>query len=162
MSNFCKVINLATESEQRISIGTFLDTMTSVMYRLIDMHFDVSSSNEVIRLGLLCFCCSVFLHWQHLRVSYGELVATSRKCFHDLTAQHVQLPPPLTLWILVIASVSIFNGHDDEWLTALLCETARTSKVLSWSQMQDAMVANLWIHLIHDEKGKCVFNAIVG
>ncbi|KUI73929.1 hypothetical protein VM1G_09628 [Cytospora mali] len=162
MSDFCKVINLAAKSEQRIRIGTFLDTMASVMYRLIDMHFDVASSDEVVRLGLLCFCCSVFLHWQHLGVSYGNLATISRGCFRSLTERRLQLPPQFMLWILMIGAVSVLNSSDDEWLTPSLCETARNSEVLTWAQMQDSMVTVLWIHLVHDEKGKHVFDDAIG
>jgi hypothetical protein len=55
------VINFTVESRQRITVETFLDTMGSVMYRLLGLRFEAGSIGETIRLGFLCFSCSVFL-----------------------------------------------------------------------------------------------------
>jgi hypothetical protein len=42
-------------------VETFLDTIGSVMYRLLDLRFEAGSIDEAICLGFLCFSCSVFL-----------------------------------------------------------------------------------------------------
>jgi hypothetical protein len=61
MSDFCSVINSAVKSRQHITVETFLDTIGSVMYRLLDLRFEAGSIDEAIRLGFHCFSCSVFL-----------------------------------------------------------------------------------------------------
>ncbi|RYP37686.1 hypothetical protein DL768_010836 [Monosporascus sp. mg162] len=66
MSSFCEVINFAAHSDQCVTTEVFLDTMSSVMYRLLAMHFDSGSADEAIRLGLLSFSCSAFLQWRSL------------------------------------------------------------------------------------------------
>ncbi|MCJ1394402.1 hypothetical protein MMC18_007280, partial [Xylographa bjoerkii] len=161
LSDFCSVVNFAADSEQRITVGTFLDTMGSVMYRLLDMHFEVASNDETIRLGLLCFSCSVFLQWQHLGMSYSHLASLFRGCFVRLTATSSQLSPQLVLWLLMAGSVSVFDGSDDVWFTSLLHETIGTCKVESWSEMRDLLISFLWIGLAHDKTGKRVFDSAV-
>ena len=162
LSDFCSVVNFAADSEQRITVGTFLDTMASVMYRLLDMHFEVASSNETIRLGLLCFSCSAFLHWQHLGMSYSHLASIFRGCFARLTATSSHLSPQLVLWLLMTGAVSVFDGSDDEWFNPLLRETMGTCKVDSWSEMRNILMSFMWIGLVHDKAGKRVINSAVG
>jgi hypothetical protein len=162
LSDFCSVVNFAADSKQRITVGTFLDTMASVMYRLLDMHFEVSSSDETICLGLLCFSCSVFLQWQHLGVSYSLLASVFRGSFATLTATSSHLSPQLVLWLLMTGAVSVFDGSDDAWFNPLLRETMRTCKVDSWSEMRDLLMSFMWIGLVHDKTGKRVFDSAVG
>ena len=162
LSDFCAVVNFAAESEQRITVGTFLDTMASVMYRLLDMCFEAASSDETIRLGLLCFSCSVFLHWQHLGMSYPHLASLLRGCFARLTATPSKLSPRLVLWLLMVDAVSVFDDSDALWFNPLLRATMATCKVASWSEMRDLLMSFMWIDLVHDKTGKRAFDSAVG
>ncbi|MCJ1376918.1 hypothetical protein MMC17_000008 [Xylographa soralifera] len=162
LSDFCSVVNFAAHSEQRITVGTFLDTMASVMYRLLDMHFEAASSNEMIRLGLLCFSCSIFLQWQHLGIYYPHLASLFRGCFAKLKATSSHLSPQLVLWLLMAGAVSVFDGSDDAWFNPLLRRTMGTFKIDSWSEMRDLLISFMWIGLVHDKTGKRVFDSAVG
>jgi hypothetical protein len=43
MKRFCSLINLAAESKRKLSEEILLDTMASVMYRLLHMRFEIGS-----------------------------------------------------------------------------------------------------------------------
>jgi hypothetical protein len=159
LSDFCSVVNFAAHSEQRITVGTFLDTMASVMYRLVGIGFEAASSDETIRLGLLCFSCSLFLHWQHLGLSYPHLASVFRACFPAMSAH---LSPRLVLWLLMVGKVSVFDGSDDGWFNPLFRETMATCEVGSWSEVRDLLMSFMWIGLVHDKAGKRVFSSAVG
>jgi len=80
MANFCSLVNLAAEARGRIPWELFLHTMTSVMYRLIHMRFDVGSTNEAIGLCLLTLASHVFLQWKIVRTTYAHLRVSYRSC----------------------------------------------------------------------------------
>jgi hypothetical protein len=107
MSDFCSVINFAVESRQRITVEAFLDTVASVMYRLLYMRFKASSVDETIRLGVLCFSCSVFLPWTQLGMSYPSLTFAFRECLAGLTTTNAHIFPQLVLWVLMAEAVSM-------------------------------------------------------
>lgn len=158
LSDFCSVIDLADTSGQLITVGTFLETMASVMYRLLDMHFAPGSRDEMIRLGLLCFSCSVFLHWHHLGVSYDHLASLFRNCFATLeTTTYSSLSPQVTLWLLMVGAVSVFDDSDHVWLNSSLRKVMGECEVVSWHEMRHLLVSFMWIGLVHDKMGKRVF-----
>ena len=155
MSGFCSVINFAVESGQRISTETFLETMASVMYRLLDMHFEAGANDEAIRLGLLACSCSVFLPWRHLGMFYPHLTSAFRDCLASLTSSHIS--SQLLLWLLMVGAVSVFDATDDGWLKPLLLVNIGLCEIDSWSKMQDLLKSFMWIGLVHDKPGKGVF-----
>lgn len=160
MSDFCSVINFAADSGQRISTETFLDTMASVVYRLLDMRFEAGSSDEAIRLGLLTFSCSVFLQWRYLGMRYPHFTSMVRDCLARLKSS--QISSQLLLWLLMVGAVSVFDASDDEWLKPLLFVNIGLCEIDSWKKMQDLMKSFLWIGLVYDKPGKGVFDSTVG
>ena len=162
LSDFCSVINFAAASEKRITVGIFLDTMASVMYRLLDMHFEIASSDEAIHLGLLCFSSSVFLQWQHLGMSYIHLTSRFRDCFVRLTTAPSHISPRLVLWLLMVGAASVLDGSDDVWLKPLLRETMAFCEVGSWRELRDLLMSFMWIGLANDRTGKRVYDTAVG
>lgn len=157
MARFCSLINLVAESRHRISTEVFLDTMASVMYRLLDMSFEAGSANEAIRLGLLAFSSSIFLQWRQLGLSYAHLATSYRNCIGKLETQH--LSPQLLLWLLMIGAISVFDGTDDEWLKPWLCVVINYCEIENWRDVQDLLKSFMWIGLVHDEPGKNVFDS---
>ncbi|RYC59651.1 hypothetical protein CHU98_g6555 [Xylaria longipes] len=135
MSDFCSVINLAADSERRIDVRTFLRSMTSIMYNLLDMRFESSSWNETIRLGLLSFSCSVFLQWTRVGMSYPHLNSILRNSYAGLARSISSLPPKLVVWLLMAGAVTVFDESDNAWVHGLL---------------------------LHDNLGKRVFDAAIG
>jgi len=136
--------------------------MASVMYRLLDMRFEARSSDEAIRLGLLCFSCSVFLHWTQLGMSYPHLTSAFREGLARLTSTNSRISPQLVLWLLMAGAISVFDASDHEWPKPLLLANIGLCKIDSWSQMQDLLRSFIWIGLVHDKLGKRVFDLTVG
>lgn len=159
MSDFCSVITFAVDSELRISTETFLDTMTSVVYRLIDMHFEASSKDEAVRLGLIAFLCAVFLQWKHLGMSYLHFTSKFRKCLMEMEPNCIS--SELMAWLLMIGAVSVFDENDDEWLKPMLRVNIDTCGIKEWSEMQELLKKFLWIALVYDKPGKCVFESTI-
>ncbi len=156
MSEFCALINFAADSGQRIATTTYLDTMASVVYRLLDMHFDTGSSDEAVRLGLLVFSCDVFLQWRRLGMPYSHLTSAFRECLTGPALPRVS--PQLLLWLLAVGAIAAFDAADNAWLRPLLIDNMSLCGIDTWVQMRDLMRSFLWIGLLHDKPGKGVFD----
>lgn len=159
MAEFCQVINRTAESQHRIVTETFLLTMASVLYRLLDMtKFKANSIEEVIRLGLLAFSSSVFLQWKQLGVSYNYLATSYRNCLAESRCSNV--PPQLLLWLLVVGAVSVFGCDDEKWLRPRLrANIDSIGGLKSWTDVQDVLKSFMWIGLVLDEPGKEKFDS---
>lgn len=158
MSDFCSVINFAVDSSQRISTETFLDTMASVLYRLLKMRFEAGSNNEAIRLGLLAFSSSIFLQWGGLGLSYTHFTAEFRSCVTGPLSSHISLQ--LLIWLLMVGAVSVLDASDDVWLKPRLRVNLGLCEIDTWSKMQNLMQSFMWIGLVYDRPGKVLFDSI--
>ncbi|MCJ1385514.1 hypothetical protein MMC17_008637 [Xylographa soralifera] len=159
MSEFCSVINFVADSGQCISVETLLETVASVMYRLLGMNFGAGSSDEAIRLGLLAFSCSVFLQWQYLGMSYPPLTSAFRNCLATMNSQ--QMSAHLVLWLFMIGAALVFDATDDWWLKPALLVSMGICETRSWSEMQHLLKSSMWIGLIHDKPGRRVFDSTI-
>ena len=157
MTKFGHMINCTAKSQHRIATETFLYTMTSVMYRLLDMtKFKVNSIEEAIRLSLLAFSSNVFLQWKQLGLSYNYLATTYRNCLAESRCSNV--PPRLLLWLLMVGAVSIFRCDDEKWLRPRLrANIDSIGGLKSWTDMHNILKFFMWIGLVLDEpKKKCL------
>jgi hypothetical protein len=157
MSEFCSVVNFAFMSNQLFSLQTFLDTMTSVMYRLLAMDYEPDSKNNATRLGLLVFSCSIFLQWHHLGLTYHSVTSEYRSGLMKL--ESLQIEPCLALWLLTVGTVVVFNKNDDWWLTPLLLKNLDLCDVHSWNEMKSLLESVMWVPALHDKKGKYLFSS---
>ena len=158
MAEFSLTIKLAVECKHRLAIETFLDTMAAVMYRFLSMtSFEVGSTEEAIRLGLLAFSCSVFLPWKQMGISYDHLASTFKDCLAKMSCSNT--PSHLLLWLLMVGAVSVFGDADDEWLKPWLRVVIDLAEVESWVDMQEVLTSLMWIGLVHDVPGKDVFDS---
>ncbi|KAI1300918.1 hypothetical protein F5Y03DRAFT_221833 [Xylaria venustula] len=160
MSDFCSVINLAAKTDQRIDMETFLHSMASIMYNLLDMRFERSSPNETIRLGLLSFSCGVFLPWSHLGMSYRHLNSLLQTHFEDHPERTANLPTELAVWLLMACAITIVDEHDIAWAYDLLREAASSFGITCWSRMREMLISVMWVGIVHEKLGQRVFGRL--
>lgn len=156
---FCRLMNFAVESELRTTTETYLDTMTSVIYRLTYMSFSPGSADEAVRLGLLAFSTSIFLQWRQLGRPYSHLTHSYRDALSRV--KHSQLHSRLMVWLFMAGAVSVFESADIEWLKPWLVANVDFFGVHSWSTLRRILGEVMWIDLIHNQSGEAVFNRII-
>ncbi|KAI1138436.1 hypothetical protein F5Y05DRAFT_384082 [Hypoxylon sp. FL0543] len=156
LERFCFLIDSVSESRSRLTQQEFLNAMASVMYRLLNMEFGISSTDGVIRLGLLAFSSSVFLQWKQMRLPYAHFTALYKDSL--MRVQISEIPVQLQLWLLTVGAISVFGEEDQEWLRPWLRVTMNLCQIGSWTDMRDILCTFMWIGLAHDELGKGVFD----
>jgi hypothetical protein len=134
-----------------------LNTMASVMYRLLDMKdFDPNSPNEAIRLGLLAFTSHTFLHFQNVKPPQTDFPRKYRKCLQNIECSvHAA---STVLWLLIIGAISVFTLTDDHWPMPLLRNQMRLCQIYEWEDLHSHLEDFLWINVLHDKPGERVFS----
>lgn len=152
LHRFCAMVNQASLNRRKLSDQTLLETMTSVMYRLLHISSTSESIDEVIVLGMMSFCVSVFLTWSHLRMPF-ELLQRKHVRSIDCLMQTLRSSshPETLLWSLLIyvGAFSPLVGVDRLQVRAWLVEVAATCGLTTWSGMRTAMKDFLWIDIVH-------------
>jgi hypothetical protein len=160
MKRFCSLINRAVKTKRKLPEETLLETMASVMYRLLHMSFASGSFDAAIRLGLLAFSSHVFLQWPDVRMQNLHLSTIYRECLVNLDVLEESSSRSL-LWLLMIGAISVFTEPDDAWLKPWLRSNIELCKVESWSELRGIMNSFIWIGLVFDKPGKDIFDSVM-
>lgn len=159
MKRFCSTINSASKRNRRLPKEILLNTMASVMYRLLGMKdFDTNSANEAIRLGLLAFTSHIFLDFQNMKPPQKVFPMKYRECL-----QNIECPADAAftmLWLLTIGAISVFTPTDDHWLMPLLRDHMRYCQISEWEDLRGHLKCLLWIGVLHDKPGERVFRTV--
>lgn len=161
LQRFCSLVNLAAQSQGVLPMQLHVQTMASVMYRLLDLdRFQAKSLDEMVRLGILAFTHHIFLQYQHLKLPYSHFQDILERSLVGLElAENAR--PQLTLWILMVAAISIPNIAEDIWLFISLRTLFQLCKIMSWADLRGLMKAMIWIDVVHDKPGKDIYEMAV-
>ncbi|GLA95418.1 hypothetical protein AtubIFM57143_002426 [Aspergillus tubingensis] len=177
LQNFCTLINTSiTETPQRrLTPDIIPSTLSSVMYRLLQMPFPPNSNNETFRLGLLTFCHHTFLQWQDKTLPFVFFPASYQPhllSFMEQCQQHLdnaeeegEGSPELILWLLMVGILALpplpaFQGTD-LWLRGYLREWLEKVGIRTWGELREIMERFLWVELMHDLAGEGVFGDVL-
>lgn len=160
ISSFCSTINLSSAAHGRIPWVLLYSTMTSVMYRLIDMQFQVESLDEALRLGLLAFCSRTFLQGQTGKMDHRDL---SRKQMLSLRylGSSPDFPWQLQIWLLMIVCISNTDHEDNNRAICELRSKLCHNKIASWTVLREILQSLLWIPVVFDQGARRLFDEVL-
>ncbi|KUJ07498.1 uncharacterized protein LY89DRAFT_725657 [Mollisia scopiformis] len=159
MKQFCSLINLAAQSQRKLPPEVLLDTMASVMYRLLQMTFEIGSNDQAMRLGLLSLCHHIFLQWRDVKLPHPHFSLRFRSCLLDLKLVD-SMPPHVMIWLFMIGAISTFPASENEWLKDCLRNSLAVCGIRSWDKTRVIMREFMWIDNVHDKPGKDIVDAI--
>lgn len=159
MQKFCSLVNLAIETHRMFSMEIVLDTMASVMYRLLRMDFEIGSLDEAIRLGLLALCYAIFLQWQGMTLPSSKFPSAFKTSVLDLKISD-EVPRQIVLWLLMTGGISIFTSEGDTWLKDVLHEHFQMCHITSWNELRQVLKTFMWIGSLHDQSGRKIFESL--
>ena len=155
---FCLLVNLGAQTQRLISTKVINETMTSVMYRLLWMHYPSGSLSEAVRLILLVYCYHGFLQWRDVKLPCPHLQNVFREGFLALQ-KNGEVSPRFMLWMLMVGAVSIFDVRkEEEWLGTTLRHHARKR---SWREVQNILKSFMWIPLLDEEPARLIWDSLV-
>ncbi|KAE9570553.1 hypothetical protein CGMCC3_g13368 [Colletotrichum fructicola] len=147
---------------QKIDPIKFQQLMTSIQYRLLYLELDDGTMAESLRLAMLGFIATLYLHILGARLRFVWLSNRLRETLQAVDLSRAQTPSSrlLLAWILVIGSTAVFDDNDDVWLLPKL-SSLRNSLAQTWPKAKGNLAKVMWIDNIHDAKGVKVFEKLV-
>jgi hypothetical protein len=159
LRRFCSMVNFGTRTQQKINPEIIHETMTSVMYRLLNTSFIDGSIDQAVQIGLLAFSYHLFIQWQDIRLPYQHFPRIYRDCIQTLKVVD-SVSPRLMLWLLMTGAISLFNVSEETWLKDLLWEYVSICQVRTWKEMRDILKSFMWIPLLDEQMGKQIYEEI--
>ncbi|EXJ91049.1 hypothetical protein A1O1_04156 [Capronia coronata CBS 617.96] len=162
---FSCLSNLAYQTTRKLSPDVYNEMMVSILYRLTRLSFEDDLLQDMIRIGLLVYCSTLFLTRQYLERPYERLcnlfdAALLRLC--QVSANEVPLPPLVLLWLLILRHLVAYQercSESDSWQTVWLDKAVVLTGVDTWLQAQRVLRSVMWVDFVHDERGKECFDA---
>lgn len=157
-ATFCDLVEYAASERRMVPQETFLNTMASVMYRVLAIddlvEFDLDAA---LRLGLLGFCSDIFVQWAKIRIPHQHLSHAYINCLSDLRNTS-QASPHAMLWLIFIGHVSIFRAESESWLVPWTQDAIQACGFKTWEHVQAVLNDYLWLGCVQNKLGKSVFD----
>uniref|UniRef100_A0A8H7K3R3 Transcription factor domain-containing protein n=1 Tax=Bionectria ochroleuca TaxID=29856 RepID=A0A8H7K3R3_BIOOC len=160
LRQFRRMSIFANEANHKIPKDTFSELMVSLLYRLVNLSYDLDSPNEVVRLGMLGYVTSIFLRWgktaefHHLRRMLGGTLKAIHPGISDI-------PTPAILWLLITWHLLRPLEQEVGMLDGLLKSMSRNDTPLIWSEVQGLLRSSVWISHMHDVEGEAVYRRAI-
>jgi hypothetical protein len=159
MRRFCFLADLGTGAQQTITPEIIHETMTSVMYRLLQMRFAAGVIDEAVHLSLLAFSYHLFIQWRDIKLPYEHLPKIYYDCIQRFRIGN-NVSPRLLLWLLMIGAISLFNLSTETWLGLLLQEYIGRCQVKTWNELQEVLKSFMWISLLDAPLGMQIYDEL--
>lgn len=153
--------NLAHQTGRKLSPEMYNEMMISILYRLVRLSFAADDVQEAFRLGLLCFCSTIFMHRQHMEQQYKHLLSSFQSSLQRLHTASASLEDPVVFWLLMTFGVTVKTKYHtpSQWSDTWLAEIIATCGFGSWSQARQQLHSIAWIDFAHDRLGERMFNS---
>lgn len=159
MRRFCSAINIAFKQKRQLPKEILLNTMASVMYRLLDMSFDPTTMDESFRLGLIAFSSHIFLRLGDVKPSHTRFPDAYRKSLLQFST--TEGSSPILLWLMMVGGISVFGSADNPWLITCLQANIESCGVQTWTDLRAYLKRFLWIDFLHDKPGEAMYRLAI-
>ncbi|OAG10811.1 uncharacterized protein CC84DRAFT_495861 [Paraphaeosphaeria sporulosa] len=161
MSHFCAMMNIAARNPTaRVTAETFLQAMSSILYRLLHLRFEEDTLNETFRLAILAIAAPTFLDWKTVYWLNGHFTLVWRQALETVLAESTFTPRD-RVWLLMVGTLSF--AHDLDFLARLI-DGLRTltehCEILTWNALRELLGSYMWIGTLFDKPGAGVFEAV--
>ena len=155
-----KQLSQTANGSYAASFPLLLHTLAETGYRLLALRFHPESLDEMVRLGLLAFSCSVFLKWDHVKIRYPQLISAFKNCVLDVILPgHADVSATTIVWILMAGQLCICTGAD--WLRHSMRIYIDRAGIRSWEELRSILKAFIWIDSLHDQPARDLYNSIL-
>ncbi len=141
----------------RLQDTQYQNYICSIQYRLLRLQDQlISILDESTRLAMLALLTTTF-QVAGQRAKYPHL---ERRFREFCRATGAGTPPEVTLWLLVVGTMSVFriDGEDTEWMAESW--RARIPAGWDWDDAHKRLRGFPWIGVLHDEAGRVAFEAL--
>ncbi|CAG9978732.1 unnamed protein product [Clonostachys byssicola] len=155
---FCSMSNSASQRNQKLPRNTFSEILLSLVYRLLNLSFELDSAEETIRLGMLSYTSMMFLQWHNQMVEFYHLRCMLGATLKNLDNGNPGASLPLQLWLFfawhMLQPPECEHRQLDLWFERLL----RAGGLSAWTEVRQLLRSTAWIDRINEVDGEKVYN----
>ncbi|VUC26673.1 unnamed protein product, partial [Clonostachys rosea] len=154
LAKFCSMSNLTSQGKQKLPRNTFSEILLSLIYRLLNLSFDLDSAEETIRLGMLAYTSMVFLQWHNHPVEFYHLRCMLGATMRNLDNENSGASLPVKLWLFFTWHMLQPPEYEYKELDIWYEKVLRAAGLSGWSEVRQLLQSTAWIDHINDVDGK--------
>ncbi|XDG10206.1 hypothetical protein ABKA04_009821 [Annulohypoxylon sp. FPYF3050] len=148
LTEFARSVDIAAKCKLGIDSELYQEVMISVHYRLLNLHFEINSMNEIIRLALLSFASVVFLQWDGVKFRYEYLNQRFKATLAYVIHGAEPIPQQLILWLYTIGAISTFDRDEQTWFKPVLIRILGDLGCKTWDQIEPLLKSIIWVDVL--------------
>lgn len=161
LSEFVRAANIATQCKLSMDNEIYHEVMVSIHYRLVNLHFETGNVNDTIRLALLAFASTIFLHWRGVENRYQYLALHLKSALFLLGQKAGGMPIHLILWLHITCAAFVFDKTERACFRPALVQVLRSMRLKLWSEVRLSLKSVLWVDVLHDLPAKQIVEAML-
>ncbi|KAK0652688.1 hypothetical protein B0T16DRAFT_369421 [Cercophora newfieldiana] len=159
LREFSRRANEATEQRKQMEAGLFYHLSTSVLYRLLDLSFEPRSLSETLRLCILAYTKTLLIRVPGLGRKMTFLTRQLEVALRPLPSLGHE-GSPFLFWALMISTISIFEGLDEDWVCQGLLDLVADLGLKTWLEAKSVLKGFLWVDMLQDQPAKFIFKTV--
>lgn len=159
MQRFSLLVNTFVSSQNKLKQELFQEAMISIQYRLLFLRYrlDTQLLDETVRISLLAYQASIFLYIPGSSSRYEFLESQYHSIIQEMDDSTTEAAN-FKLWMLFVGAF-IFHDAANQLLYSMIANLTIGS---SWTSVRTRLKDIMWIDVIHDDRGKEIFQASSG
>ncbi|CAH0054992.1 unnamed protein product [Clonostachys solani] len=155
---FCSMSNSASQRNQKMPRNTFSEILLSLVYRLLNLSYELDSAEESIRLGMLAYTSMMFLQWHNHMVEFYHLRCMLGATLRNLDNEDPGASLPVKLWLFftwhMLQPPECEYRQLDIWFERLL----RAGGLSAWCEVRQLLRSTAWIDHINEVDGEKIYS----
>lgn len=159
MQRFSLLVNMFVSSQNKLKQELFQEAMISIQYRLLFLRYRLHTQflDETVRISLLAYQASIFLYIPGSSSRYEFLESQYHSIIQEMDDSTTEAAN-FKLWMVFVGAF-IFHDAANQLLYSMIANLTIGS---SWTSVRTRLKDIMWIDVIHDERGKEIFQASSG
>lgn len=167
--DICTLFNHPGDRHFEVDLDAYQEFMISIAYRLLSLDLTKQqqpypTQESIYQIGLTIFMMTMFLQYGRRRLHRFTRITQLLK--RGVEAHSLHEDKDQMLWLMVLGGIWMMDGvwdldeHTGEWLPPLITELALEMGVRSWDDARARIVKYPWIHKLHDEPGRLIWEKV--
>lgn len=158
LGELTKAINLAHQTQRKLSPWLFQEALISVQYRLQHLTYDVDDKPEALRLAMLAFSTTMFFKAEAVPLNYVYLAHKLRAVLSLIGEDASTDWSRLCLWLIFVGRVSVLDSAEDLLLLQRqFLKINLALRLTRWSEARQILKGFMWVDFIHNGAGEDFF-----
>ncbi|KAH8666891.1 hypothetical protein BX600DRAFT_511780 [Xylariales sp. PMI_506] len=119
---------------------------------------NLMGKDKILYPTLVALMTTLLHEYGRQQSQYDLLAQIMREELHEIVPLSIA-EKEFVLWVTFVASISVLDSKDDEWLMAIVRIRCAELGLQTWEQVQAILYTFAWISPLHDNAGQMLYEA---